>query len=581
MDTRSRGGSMCARLADVVMAPRTQLQPDRVDTAVNVADLVRRAAQDAPDHLAVVAGKDRLTWAELDRTVDAVAAAWSGAGLVAGFRVALAMSNSLEFVTAYFGALRAGLVAVPLNPASTAEEIGSMLGAVRARVVLADDTAVAAVRAAVDELVGVGSRVLDADAVPVVVPVGVASRPGERSYDELLAAASSAPAVPPADPETLAVLLFTSGAASPPVMLTHRALLANLDQLAAIEPPVMTPADVVLGVLPMCHVYGLNAVLGMVARVAGTLVLVRRFTPEGSLDLVAGEQVTNVPAVPTVFAGWLRAVADDAELARRLASVRLLVSGAAPLPPSLRSALREATGLVVEEGYGLTEAGPVVTSTLCSAGAGTEAARTGTEGRTGTAEEATEQPRPTNRAKHTVGAPLPGVELRIVDETGTEVEVGEPGQVLVRGPNLFSGYWPDGADAPGEKGWLATGDIGYLDEDGDLVLVDRIKELVIVSGFNVYPREVEEAIAELDGVAEVAVVAMPDPQTGEAVRAYVVPAAGAQVSAEEVRRHCEVRLARFKRPSVVEIVPELPRSVTGKVAKASLRRAARESAIGF
>jgi long-chain acyl-CoA synthetase len=576
---------MCARLADVVMAPRTQLQPDRVDTAVNVADLVRQAAQDAPDHLAVVAGDDRLTWAELDRAVDGVAAAWSGAGLVAGFRVALAMANSLDFVTAYFGALRAGLVVVPLNPAGTADEVRSMLGAVNARVVLADDTSVAAVRAAVDELAGTGGsggeHSPDAEAVPMVVPVGVASRPGERSHDELLAAASSAPAVPPADPETLAVLLFTSGAAGPPAMLTHRALLANLDQLAAIEPPVMTPADVVLGVLPMCHVYGLNAVLGMVARVAGTLVLVRRFTPESSLDLVAAEQVTNVPAVPTVFASWLRAVADDAELARRLAGVRLLVSGAAPLRPSLRSALHAATGLVVQEGYGLTEAGPVVTSTLCSAGAvpGTQGMPESAE--SGVPEEATVQVTPTGRAKHTVGAPLPGVELRIVDETGAEVEVGEPGQVLVRGPNLFSGYWPDGADAPGEKGWLATGDIGYLDEDGDLVLVDRIKELVIVSGFNVYPREVEEAIAELDGVSEVAVVAMPDPQTGEAVRAYVVPTAGAQVSAEDVRRHCEVRLARFKRPSVVEIVPELPRSVTGKVAKSSLRRAARESAIGF
>ncbi|MET9019811.1 AMP-binding protein [Actinopolymorpha sp. NPDC004070] len=566
------------------MAPRTQLQPDRVVTAVNVADLVRRAAQDAPDHLALVAGDDRLTWAELDRAVDAVAAAWSGAGLVAGFRVALAMSNSLEFVTAYFGALRAGVIAVPLNPAGTAQEIGAMLGAVNARVVLADDTSVAAVRAAVDEAAGARGLAFDAD-VPVVVPVGVASRPGERSYDELLAAASSAPAVPPADPEALAVLLFTSGAAGPPVMLTHRALLANLDQLASIDPPVMTSTDVVLGVLPMCHVYGLNAVLGMVARVAGTLVLVRRFTPEGSLDLVAAEQVTNVPAVPTVFASWLRSTADDAELARRLASVRLLVSGAAPLPPSLQGALLAATGLVVQEGYGLTEAGPVVTSTLCSAPAVSETAESAETAESGEsaepAGEATSRAVPTGRAKHTVGAPLPGVELRIVDETGAEVEVGETGQVLVRGPNLFSGYWPDGADAPEEKGWLATGDIGYLDEDGDLVLVDRIKELVIVSGFNVYPREVEEAIGELDGVAEVAVVAMPDPQTGEAVRAYVVPAAGAQVSAEEVRRHCEVRLARFKRPSVVEIVPELPRSVTGKVAKSRLRRAARESAIGF
>jgi long-chain acyl-CoA synthetase len=399
-----------------------------------------------------------------------------------------------------------------------------------------------------------GVRALEAadpDTSPLVVPVGVAARPDERTYDELRAGAATSPAVPPADPETLAAILFTSGTGAPPkaVMLTHRALLANLEQMAAVEPPVVSSDDVVLGVLPLCHSYGLNGVLGMVARMAATLVLVRRFTPEGSLDLVAAEKVTNVPAVPAVFASWLRADIGD-----RLASVRLLVSGAAPLPPAVRHGMRAATGLTVEEGYGLTEAAPVVTSTLSSVGS---SAKPGS-----------------------VGAPLPGVELRIADERGGDVEAGETGEVLVRGPNAFSGYWPDAAQAPGDHGWIATGDIGYLDEDGDLVLVDRLTELIVVSGFNVYPREVEDVVAEVDGVAEVAVVAMPEPQTGEAVLAYVVPDPGATVTTEAVLRHCARRLARFKRPSVVKIVPELPRSLTGKVAKARLRRSEGESGHG-
>ncbi|HZC27043.1 MAG TPA: AMP-binding protein, partial [Actinopolymorphaceae bacterium] len=193
-------------------------------------------------------------------------------------------------------------------------------------------------------------------------------------------------------------------------------------------------------------------------------------------------------------------------------------------------------------------------STLCSAGSGAAAGKAGS-----------------------VGAPLPGNELRIVDDAGGDVEPGEPGEIHVRGQNLFSGYWPDGDDAPGEKGWLATGDVGCLDSDGDLLLVDRLTEVVVVSGFHVYPREVEEVIGELDGVAEVAVVATPDKQTGEAVKAYVVPRPGSEVTPESVLSHCDARLARFKRPTVVRIVADLPRSVTGTVAKRRLRLSESES----
>jgi len=173
-----------------------------------------------------------------------------------------------------------------------------------------------------------------------------------------------------------------------------------------------------------------------------------------------------------------------------------------------------------------------------------------------------------------VGAPLPGVELRLLDEQREPVADGDPGEVWVRGENLFSGYWPDGADGPGRDGWWATGDVAYADGDGDLVLVDRRKELIIVNGFNVYPREVEEAIASHPDVAEVAVIGVLDEQTGEAVKALVVPRAGAGLDRDSVAAHAATRLARFKRPSVVEVVDALPHSATGKVAKGALRTSA-------
>ena len=209
----------------------------------------------------------------------------------------------------------------------------------------------------------------------------------------------------------------------------------------------------------------------------------------------------------------------------------------------------------MHQGYGLTEAAPVVTSTLCSE-------------------------RPSLR---TVGAALPGIEIRLVDESGREPDDEDGGEIHIRGANLFSGYWPDGADGPDADGWWPTGDVGYLDDSGDLYLVDRVKELVIVSGFNVYPVEVEEVIAELLEVQEAAVIGVDDPLTGEAVVAYVkaTPAGASDDLENVVRRHCESRLARFKQPSVIHVVDRLPYTPTGKVQKGRLRAAERRRSLGL
>ncbi|HET8602370.1 MAG TPA: AMP-binding protein [Marmoricola sp.] len=524
----------------------------------NLAELLAAAAAQEPDRIALSEASTgrSITWAGLEDLASRVAQGLSAAGLVAGYRVMLAVGNRIEFVAGYLGVLRAGMVAVPVNPREVTGELLRMLIDSGARLVVADETTVDVVRVAVEGLGDALAARPDGDgrARPRVVTVGTPARADEQSFERLVAAPPE-PVPVRADAEALAVLLYTSGTSGPPraAMLSHRALLANIAQVAAVEPPMITGRDVVLGVLPLFHVYGLNAVLGQVLRQHARLVLVDGFDPEGVLDLIEDEAVSVVPVAPAAFARW-RAVPS---LAERMGPVRLVLSGSAPLAPELVDGFTGATGIAVHQGYGLTEAAPVVTSTLCSR-------------------------HPTPRS---VGAALPGIRLRLVDGRGREPDPGDSGEILVQGDNLFSGYWPEGNDGPDPHGWFATGDVGYLDPDGDLYLVDRLKELVIVSGFNVYPSEVEEVIAELDEVAEAAVIGVPDDQTGEAVVAYVRPADGLvsepAALADVVRRHCAERLARFKQPSLVEVVEAFPHTVTGKVQKEQLRAARRRGAPGL
>jgi long-chain acyl-CoA synthetase len=258
-----------------------------------------------------------------------------------------------------------------------------------------------------------------------------------------------------------------------------------------------------------------------------------------TLDLVRRHRVTNIIGAPPMYVAWSMLP----ELSDALSTLRLAVSGAAPLSAEVLAAMRETTGQDIFEGYGLTETAPVLTTTLCSGSA----------------------------KPGSIGKPIPGVQLRLVDESGDEADAEDPGEITVRGANVFSGYWPDGAGGADADGWFRTGDVAYADSDGDLFLVDRLRELILVSGFNVYPREVEDALLTHPDVAEVAVLGVPHPYTGETVKALVVARDGAALAPSDVIDHAAARLARFKCPTSVEIVAELPHSVTGKVAKGRLR----------
>lgn len=499
-----------------------------------VSDIVAESAAARPEHPALVFHERAATYRELDALVDRTAATLSGLGLGKGDRVALLLGNIPEFVHALHGTFRAGAVAVPLNVMLTPEELGYVLADAGARAAVVGIDLVPAVLAVRDRLASL-------DHVLVVGPPP--TPPGTTSLDELLDRAGAPPEVE-VGPEDPALLGYTAGTTADPkgAVLTHGNLLANLDQLREVPALRGAASDVVLLVLPLFHIYGLNAALNVVLREGATGVLVERFHPVESLRLVERHGVTVLFGVPQMYAAWLRAARDEPF---DLSSVRLAVSGAAPLPTEVLRGFRERFGCVIWEGYGLTETSPVVTTN-------------------GLADE----PR-----GGSIGLPLPGTEVRLIDEDGTDVVDGDPGELLVRGPNVFSGYWgrPEETEEAFVEGWFRTGDVAYRDEQGFLFLVDRAKDLIIVSGFNVFPREVEEAIAAYPKVAECAVVGVPDERTGEAVKALVVPRRGVSLSEEEILEHCRGSLARFKLPRVVEFVESLPKHVTGKVLRRVFR----------
>jgi long-chain acyl-CoA synthetase len=489
---------------------------------VNLVSLLMAGASDAPEQVAL-RGPVALTYGELSDRVSGHAHGL--ATLVGpGDRVAIIAGNDDAFVVAYLATLTVGAVAVPLNPTAPDAELARELAMVEPAVVLCGP--------------GVGHREL-----PGVEPGRV------RAVGDLDSSSSGREAVAPVEraDDDIAVLLFTAGTsgAPRPAMLTHGNLRANIAQVQSHPSTRRSGDDVVVGVLPFFHIYGLNVVLGVGLASGSTVVPVAHFDPVVTARVIADENVTVLPAVPAIFRNWVES-SPDAVPSDAFATVRLAVSGAAPLPAEVGEAFRRRFGVALHDGYGLTETAPVVTTSAVDA-----VPRAGS-----------------------IGAPLPGIEVRLVDAQGADALAGDPGEIWVRGPNVFAGYWrdPDATAAVLDPaGWLRTGDVAVADDDGFLRLVDRIKDTIIVSGFNVFPTEVEDVIRARPDVAEVAVVGIPDDRTGERVKAYVVPEAGAVPSLADVQAWCRERLARYKCPVEVEIVAGLPHGLAGKVLRRGLR----------
>ena len=486
-----------------------------------------------PDAVAFISRGRQTTYGQLRDQVAALRGGLTGLGIQPGDRVAILCENIRAFVDAYLATLGIGAVAVPLNPTNPAAAIQREIAEV----------------GAVAVVVGPAARSswaqVDRTAIPTVVHViGVDSDVDGASssvrLDDLLASAPG-PLVD-VEGDQLAALLFTSGTAGAPraAMLTHGNLWANIEQSRSSGR--FNASDVVFGVLPLHHIFGLNVMLGQTLAAGASIVLVHRFDPSTLIDTIGERGITIIPGVPPL---WIALSQFTEAPADTFAGVRMALTGASKMSEEASAAFKARFGIPILEGYGLTEASPVVTT---SAGV---------------------EPRPGS-----IGRVLAGIEVRLVDSSGEDVLEDDAGEIWVRGPNVFPGYWHD-AEATAKvltpDGWLRTGDMAVMDDDGYLFIVDRLKDLVIVSGFNVYPAEVEEVIAEMPGVVEVAVLGVPHPHTGEAVKAYVVASADVDLHEEQVIEHCLDQLARYKCPTKVLFVDQLPRGIGGKLLRRVLR----------
>jgi long-chain acyl-CoA synthetase len=494
---------------------------------MNLAELLAATAERLPDKAALVtaSGDRTLNYKELEREVERVARGLRshGLGLQTGDRVAVAMSNVPEFVISYFGILRAGLVMVPLNVMLTTSEMSKILGDSGAKVVLASP--------------------------PFDVAVGQATG---REGAEVISTegwASFGASAPPMEhfrtsTDDLAVLAYTSGTTGEPkgAMLTHGNLKANLDQQMAIPDDQVTESDVLFLSLPMFHIFGLNVPLGLLVMNGATGLLVERFEPVEALRAIEQHRVTVLFGAPPMYIAWINTPGADQY---DLSSVRLAISGAAPLSEGTLKGFEDMFGVAIHEGYGMTETAPTLTSNRMA-----------------------ERPRPGS-----VGRPLPGIDIRLIDEEGHDVELGDTGEIIVRGPNVFKGYWQRETETADcfTDGWFRTGDVAVEDEEGYLYLVDRKRDLIIVSGFNVFPSEVEAALLTNPKIVDAAVIGENHPYTGESVKAHVVLAEGEQATEEELLADIQIRLARFKCPNSIVITDDLPHLLTGKVLRRALR----------
>ncbi len=475
-------------------------------------DLLDRAAARWPDWTALVCGNERLTYSRYREKVRIIAAALAARD-VAGGRVAIVMRNGIDIALALFGVQAAGAATASLNPDYTATELAPILAQIAPRVAITHED----LRETVAALVPEGCAVL-------TVAELAAESPGPRP-------------LPAIDPASMAVLQFTGGTTGVPkgAMLSHRAVATNIAQREAVL-PTRPGEERIICMMPLYHSFAAAMCLHLAAYSGGSLHILPRYRPDWLLDCIAHDRITRLPAGPTVFNSLLGFEGLSRE---RVATLVCAYSGSAPLPHDTLARWEAATGVPIYEGYGQSEAGPVLT--YHGPGMGLK--------------------------QGSVGPALPLTELRIDGP-------GPLGEVLARGPQIMDGYLGRAEETAAalKDGWLHTGDIGRLDEDGYLFIEDRKKDMAIVGGYNVYPREVDEVLAAHPAVREAGAVGVPDSYRGEVIWAFV---AGKGLAEAEVLEHCAARLAKYKRPARLIVLEALPRTAVGKIDKQALKALAR------
>jgi len=490
----------------------TNLAHNLIDTAAEHTDRPALKMDDAG-----------LTYAEFRDAALKVAASLQARGISPGDRVGMVLPNVLSFPVVFYGALLAGAAVVPMNPLLKAREVEYYLRDSGARLVVAlEPSAEPVVEAAGTvgiEAVTVGPALPDAliGDQPLDAPV-------ERSGDDL------------------AVILYTSGTTGQPkgAELTHANLAGNC-RTTADTLAENTADDVIMGCLPLFHVFGLTCGLNTAVARGSLLTLIPRFDGGKALSVIERDRVTIFEGVPTMFAGMLHS--PDAG-STDVSSLRLCVSGGSAMPVEVMRAFEEKFGCIILEGYGLSETSPVASFNHPHA----------------------------ERKPGSIGTPIAGVDMRLVDDDGRDVPAGEVGEIAIRGENVMKGYWerPEETAKAIPDGWFRSGDLARLDEDGYYFIVDRKKEMIIRGGYNVYPREIEEALYEHPAVAEVACVGISHPELGEEVAAAVALKPGASAEVDELREFVKARVAAYKYPRHLWLVDSLPKGPTGKILRRSV-----------
>lgn len=533
--------------------------------------LLRRSAERFPERIALSFFGATYTFRSLDEAVDRFACHLDTMGLQPGDRVSLHLPTSPAFVIAFLGTLRAGSIAVPISPLLVERELVVLLRETLPRLSVTLDLLVPRVREARRALADVlpspaggadllVTGIVDSMKAPLrwLYPLKarregrwhpVADGPETPNLFRCLNQAPGWRVESASAADAPAALVPTGGTTGIPkaATLTHRNLVANAVQVASWFPMDDHEDGSVLCALPYFHSYGLTVDLGYGILTGATQILLPRFETGQVLGAIGRHRPRLFPGAPLFYASLL----EDRALGKHdLSSIEACISGAAPLPPDVQARFEAASGGRVSEGYGLTEASPV---THCN-------------------------PIHGERRAGTIGIPFPSTDARVVDlETGLRtLSPGEVGELCIRGPQVMAGYWgrPEETARALRDGWLHTGDVATMDGDGFFRIVDRLKDMIIVSGVNVYPSEIEEILLSHPAVAEAAVIGQPDPRRGEVPKAFVVPTPGSVVHADELLAWCRDRLNASKRPAEIEIRQEMPRSMLGKV----LRRALHEQA---
>ena len=496
---------------------------------MNIFDSLERAQNRLPDKEALIFKGERTTYGSLYQHACRLSAALEKHfGIRRGDRVAIFLPNIPEFIVSYYAIERLGAIAVSLNVMLKREEVEFILRDCGASVLIATPQLLEQVPDAIDTLRG----------------IAVVGEPGGRAclrYSDLIAdrLTQKSPAAG-VESDDGAAILYTSGTTGKPkgVLLTHGNLQFN--SAAVNRYTEMTPDDRLLCFLPLFHCFGQNFIMNGAVNVGATLILHDRFVPDEILESALVNRASVFLGVPAVFMRFL--AQPDCE--RYFAAIRYYFTAAAPMPAEVARLWRQRFGKPVYEGYGLTETSPFASYN-----------------------------HEREYRDESVGTALQGVEIKVVGEKGETLPTGELGEIAIKGPNLMRGYFnrPEETAEVVRDGWFMSGDIGKMDKDGYVYLVDRAKDMVNVSGFKVWPREVEEVLSQHEGILESAVVGVPDAVSGEAVKAFVVLKKGAQLTDREVVDFCRERMAVYKAPRHVEFIDALPRNPSGKVLKRELR----------